>query len=255
MVISGGPTLIRKWMKQIEILDLEFGIDVIWVTSGAIATARQEFIHRFQKIGGLSQLLREKQAFSALGQPLVMNEYNQALSRIGRLGSQVLLTADDLGSRTRRENLKRTLSTLVEWHVLPILNENDAVSTDEIQFGDNDRLSALVAGHMKADRLILLTDVDGLFDSDPKKNKSAKLVPRLDTISRSLLKSLSNASPSGVGTGGMLSKILAAKAAKAFGISTHLVKGDLEDALIKINNLIEPPGTRIEGRRNLRGSP
>lgn len=253
MVITGGPTLIRNWMRQVEILNRRYGIDVIWVTSGAIATARQESESRIRKQKGAPKQIGEKQALSAIGQPLVINEYNLALAKVGRLGSQVLLTADDLGHGKRRTNLVRTLSTLVSWGVLPILNENDAVSTEEIQFGDNDRLSALVAGHMKADRLILLTDVEGLFDSDPKKNLDAKLVPHLSTVAPKLLKTLSNSSPSGVGTGGMLSKMLAAKTARGYGVDTHLVKGDLEDALLQIaDSAIDkrrpPPGTRIQSK-------
>jgi glutamate 5-kinase len=258
MVIAGGPTLIRSWMRQIETLDREFGVDVIWVTSGAIATARQEADFRIRKQKRKAIQIGDKQALSALGQPLVMNEYNQALAKNGRLGSQVLLTADDLANGRRRKNLVRTLSTLVSWGVLPVLNENDAVSTEEIQFGDNDRLSALVAGHMNADRLILLTDVDGLFDSDPKKNRHAKLVENLNSISAKLLKSLSSSTSSGVGTGGMLSKMLAAKIARSHGIDTHLVRGDLEDALLRIaqSSIDEtdfPPGTRIPAKKPARG--
>lgn len=258
MVIAGGPTLIRSWMRQIETLDRRYAIDVIWVTSGAIATARQESESRIRKEKGALRLLGEKQALSALGQPLVMHEYNQALSKVGRLGSQVLLTADDLGSGKRRKNLVRTLSTLVGWGVLPILNENDAVSTEEIQFGDNDRLSALVAGHMSADRLVLLTDVAGLYDADPKKHRDAKLISRLDSVPSKLLKTLSSASPSGVGTGGMLSKMLAAKIARGYGVDTHLVQGDLEDALLKIaesarDQSKQPPGTSIQSKQTSRG--
>ncbi|CAN5716902.1 hypothetical protein BH10BDE1_BH10BDE1_03830 [soil metagenome] len=258
MVIAGGPTLIRSWMRQIEVLDRSHNIDVIWVTSGAIATARQESQHRIKKQKTGAKQMAEKQALSALGQPLVMNEYNQALAKVGRLGSQVLLTADDLGHGRRRTNLVRTLTTLIDWGVLPVLNENDAVSTEEIQFGDNDRLSALVAGHMAAERLILLTDVEGLFDSDPKKNRDAKLVSALDSVSPKLLATLSNSSPSGIGTGGMLSKMLAAKTARAFGVITHLVKGDLDDALMKIatastNEGLLSPGTRIAIATKTRG--
>jgi glutamate 5-kinase len=186
MVIEGGPRLIRSWMKQVDILKTEYDVDVIWVTSGAIATAR----HQIKKETGQTlnssrdalTALAEKQALSALGQPIVMHLYNRALAAEKLFGSQVLLTADDLANRDRRKNLVRTLSTLVKWGVLPILNENDAVSTTEIQFGDNDQLSALVATHMKADRLLLLTDVDGLYDSDPKKNTQARHVSELAKV-------------------------------------------------------------------------
>lgn len=256
MVIEGGPRLIANWMKQVDELSERYGVDVIWVTSGAIATAKRSKVKILKKKSGLQ--LAEKQALSALGQPMIMEIYKRALSKRGRLGSQVLLTADDLSNRHRRTNLVQTLSTLLEWRILPILNENDAVSTEEIQFGDNDRLSALVAGHMVADRLVLLTDVEGLYDSDPKKNPKAKKISELKTISKALVKSLSPVSISGVGTGGMLSKILAAQTSTRRGITTHLVKGDHPNALLKIareaknkakNNSKNYPGTLIQGKR------
>ena len=231
-------------------------MDVIWVTSGAIATAKRSKVKGLKKKRGL--LLAEKQALSALGQPMIMETYKKALAKRGRLGSQVLLTAEDLSNRSRRTNLVQTLSTLLEWRILPILNENDAVSTEEIQFGDNDRLSALVAVHMAADRLILLTDVEGLYDSDPKKNPRAKKVAELKSISSKLVSSLSPVSVSGVGTGGMLSKILAARTSTRQGITTHLIKGNHPDALLKVANetrrankkrTANYPGTLIHGRR------
>lgn len=234
MVIAGGPALLRKWMKQVETLSLEFEIDVIWVTSGAIATARKspEFSERRMN-------LVEKQALSALGQPMVLQQYANALKPSNRRCAQVLLTADDLADAKRRKNLLRTLKTLVQWGVLPILNENDAVATEEIQFGDNDRLSSLVAKHMKADRLVLLTDVDGLFDRDPKGSSStslppAKVISHLSSISKKLLRALAGSSTSSFGTGGMLSKILAGQTALRSGITTHLVKGDRPKALIEL---------------------
>lgn len=237
MVIEGGPRLIRSWMRQTSILKMKYGIDVIWVTSGAIATARiatAQTLKRKSSRRNSGPALAEKQAYSALGQPMVMDLYNRALQKEARLGSQVLLTADDLANKKRRTNLTRTLSTLLEWGVLPIINENDAVSTEEIQFGDNDRLSALVAGSMHADRLILLTDVEGLFDSDPKKNKDAKLISRVPRISKKLVASLSGQTSSGVGTGGMLSKILAAQTAGRYDITTHLAKGSHPNVLLKL---------------------
>ena len=256
MVIEGGPRLIASWMKQVDELSKRHHVDVIWVTSGAIATAKRSKVKSLEKKRGL--LLPEKQALSALGQPMIMEIYKKALAKRGRLGSQVLLTAEDLSNRHRRTNLVQTLSTLLEWRILPILNENDAVSTEEIQFGDNDRLSALVAVHMAADRLVLLTDVEGLYDSDPKKNPKAEKVSELKSISTRLVRSLSPVSISGVGTGGMLSKILAARTSTHQGITTHLIKGDHPDALLKIANGAKRsrgkratsfPGTIIHGRK------
>lgn len=240
MVMDGGPMLIRSWMNQIDDLAKGGNIDIIWVTSGAIASAR--------KISGKSAInIAEKQALSAIGQPHVVNQYLVALGERGRKGAQILLTADDIASSKRRRHLSRSLSTLLKWKYLPILNENDAVSVEEIQFGDNDRLSALVAIHMKASRLILLTDVDGLYDKDPKhlkKNETATLIPQLYGVNDSLLKSLSKSSNSEMGKGGMYSKLLAAKMVNSRGITCHLVRGDLPNALLNIDSL--PIGTRID---------
>lgn len=262
MVIQGGPRLIQAWMKQTFELRANYGVDIIWVTSGAIATARRETGYATKKkTETTARRLAEKQALSALGQPMVMNLYAEAIRktrpRRGRFarsfGSQVLLTADDLANRKRRTNLMTTLSTLIAWGALPILNENDAVSTEEIQFGDNDRLSALVACHMKAERLILLTDVRGLYDADPRKYPDARLIPHLDRIRPRLIRSLSSESASGVGTGGMLSKILAGQIASRHGIITHLAQGDLPEAILMIaastlaKSRDDAPGTTIGG--------
>lgn len=241
MVLDGGPMLIRSWMNQVDELAKTQDIDVIWVTSGAIASAR--------KIAGIKghrtlKTVAESQALSAIGQPHVINQYLVALNERSRKGAQILLTADDIASSKRRRHLSQSLGTLLKWKTLPILNENDAVSIEEIQFGDNDRLSALVAICMNASRLILLTDVDGLYDLDPKKFKTAKLVSNLTGIRPSLLKSLERESKSKVGKGGMYSKVLAAKMVTEHGITCHFVKGDVPNALLKIQSM--PIGTRID---------
>ncbi len=233
MVIDGGPLLIRDWMQQVKLLKTDYDIDVIWVTSGAIATARRQ-----SGIGG-KQSLAEKQALSAMGQPLVHSLYHLGLEALGLRTAQVLLTADDLGNKKRRSSLVATLKTLLEWNVTPVLNENDAVSTEEIQFGDNDRLSALVAIAMKAERLVLLTDVDGLFDRDPKTatpGAPAQLIEALTVVSAKTLRLAGRAGTTGVGKGGMLSKLLSAKAAHQYGIDTHLIRGDRANALVSITD-------------------
>lgn len=247
MVTGGGPMLIRSWMNQVDELAKRKNIDVIWVTSGAIASAKKISGKSVSKSAASRAGLAEQQALSAIGQPHVMNQYLVALGERGRKGAQILLTADDIANPKRRRHLSQSLSTLLKWRYLPILNENDAVSTEEIQFGDNDRLSALVAVHMKASRLILLTDVDGLFDRDPKrlrKNETAQLIPHVQGIKLSLLNSLSKSSKSELGKGGMYSKLLAAKTVNQHGITCHLVRGDLPDALLKVNS--QSIGTRID---------
>jgi len=230
LFVEGGPLLVRAWMQQVAELRSDYKIDVIWVTSGAIASARARTKRHWQR-------LPEKQALSAIGQPMLMDAYNLALLATGQIGAQVLLTYDDIARRAHSQNLKNTLSTLLQWKIVPILNENDAVATEEIQFGDNDLLSAKVAGLMKAERLIILTNVDGLYDRNPTKHKDARLIPHLPKITKSLLTSLSSKASHAVsvmGRGGMYSKIRAAAYAQGKGIPTCVLRGDVPHSLIKI---------------------
>ncbi|MGE0525628.1 MAG: glutamate 5-kinase [Bdellovibrionales bacterium] len=221
MVCDGGPLLMRTWMQQVAELRRRHRIEVIWVSSGAIAWA----IRRTDYRGG-RKTLPQKQALSAIGQPLIMDQYGIALQSMGLLGAQVLLTGDDMRSAVRRRNLQNTLTELLRWKAIPILNENDAVATTEIQFGDNDALAAQVAQMMRAERLVLMTDVEGFFDADPSRHSKATLVPYRRRILPEDLKVARTRSSSGVGTGGMYSKLLAADRASRSGIVTHLVKGD-----------------------------
>lgn len=245
MVCEGGPLLLRTWMLQVAELRKKYQIEIIWVTSGAIALAMERTDFKTNKTTG--RTLPQKQALSAIGQPLIMDQYNLALQACRLLGSQVLLTAGDMEDSVRRRNLQNTLNELLHWKAIPILNENDAVATEEIQFGDNDNLAAQVAIMMKAERLILMTDVEGLFDDDPKQNKKAMLVPYLRRIGDSELAMAYQKSKSKQGTGGMYSKLLAADLATQHRIITHLIRGDLPKNLLKIA-CSEPIGTRIGGK-------
>jgi glutamate 5-kinase len=229
MVCGGGPLLVRAWMVQVAQLRIAHGIEVIWVTSGAISSAAERTGIKRDR-GSLP----EKQALSALGQPMIMDIYNLALHTTGALGAQVLVTAGDIRDPVRRKNLQNTLEKLLDWKTVPILNENDAIATEEIQFGDNDSLSAKIAVMMKAERLILLTDVDGLYDSNPKKNKNAKLIPYRSEIKRRDLATTDREAGSDRGTGGMFSKLLAAQRASKENIITHLVRGDVPQNLLSL---------------------
>lgn len=234
MVCAGGPVLLRSWMQQVVSLKRQHGIEVIWVTSGAIASAVER--SAFSK-SRAAWALAEKQALSAIGQPMLMDLYNLAMQATGLHGAQVLLTYTDLADKKRRENFQRTLEQLLKWGVIPVLNENDAVATEEIKFGDNDTLSAKVAGVMAADRLIILTDVDGLFDKDPRLHKKARLIRQLPSVTPAMLAAVNKKEkrkPAGRGTGGMFSKLKAAKEASRHGIETVLVKGDLPSVLLQI---------------------
>ncbi len=242
MVCEGGALLMRTWMQQVARLRKSHGIEVIWVTSGAIASAaeRRDFNRR-------KRTLPEKQALSAIGQPMVMDLYNLALNAAGLMGAQVLLTAGDMRDPERRVNLQNTLEKLLEWKAVPILNENDAVATAEIKFGDNDTLSALIAKMMRAERLVLLTDVDGLFDADPKRDQRARLIPYKHSVTNAELAPLKRSAAGARGTGGMYSKLLAAKNASSAGIVTHLVRGDHPNNLLTIADG-QPLGTQVGGR-------
>lgn len=254
LIVSGGPLLLRAWMQQVDSLKRIHGIEVIWVTSGAIASAKERLVRspigkRIAK--SRHHDLAEKQALSAIGQPVIMDLYNLALQSVSLTGAQILLTYDDLVSRARRKNFVNTVEKLLALGVVPILNENDAVATEEIRFGDNDTLSARVAAAACADRLVILTDVDGVFDADPAKKKSAKLIARVERITASVLKKAGSRSASGRGTGGMLSKLLAAREAGRHGIETYLVKGDAFSVLTRLAEG-HAVGTRIlpsRGRR------
>jgi len=241
MVCSGGPLLIRAWMQQIAELKRKRGIEVIWVTSGAIASAvdRTGFSRRNRE-------LSEKQALSAIGQPLVMDLYNLSLQSVGLLGAQVLLTYDDIAHAKRRANFQATINRLLSWDVTPVLNENDAVATEEIKFGDNDSLSAKVARVTGADRLVILTDVDGYFERDPRSNPGAKRVPSLERVTAAVLAGAKPAqgASTGRGTGGMQSKLLAAREANRAGIETWFARGDLPSVLTRVADN-EMLGTRI----------
>lgn len=239
MVCSGGPLLIRAWMQQVATLRRDHGIEVIWVTSGAIASAVDRT--QFKKP---NRTLNEKQALSAIGQPIVMDLFNLALQAQGLQGGQILLTSDDLKDKTRRTIFKNTLEQLLEWNVTPILNENDAVANEEIKFGDNDSLSAKVAVCTGAERLVILTDVEGLYDADPRKNPDAQLIRKLAQVNPQLLSKTEPAGGTSRGTGGMYSKLMAAKTAASKKIQTWLVKGDHPSVL----NLVaenQPVGTQI----------
>jgi glutamate 5-kinase len=250
LIVSGGPRLVRAWMRQVAQLRAR-GVEVIWVTSGAIASATE----RTRAVAGvpagrargLKRTLPEKQALSAIGQPIIMDLYNLSLQAAGRRGAQVLLTYDDLASAPRRRNFQNTLAKLLDWDVTPVLNENDAVATEEIRFGDNDSLSSKVAAAMRADRLVILTDVDGLYDRDPRAHRGARLIPSLPRVTPKLLAGTDPGAGSARGTGGMYSKLSAARAANARGIETWLARGDRPGVLLEIARG-RAIGTRIGGR-------
>lgn len=194
-------------------------IECILVSSGAVAAGVGKL--------GLSAKPKDiagKQAVASVGQGVLIEKYAQVLEQYQLVGSQVLLSRIDLADASRYKNAQNTLERLLHYHVIPIINENDTVAVEELCFGDNDRLSALVAGLVHADLLVILTDVDGLFTANPKTHKEAQLIERVDDIAQ--VKALAGGAGSSLGTGGMITKIKAAEIAARFGIGTYLLHSD-----------------------------
>ena len=205
------------------------GNQVLLVTSGAVAAG-------FSRIGykNRPKILHEKQASAAVGQALLMQSYNEALGKYGISPAQILLTRTDFSDRKRGHNALMTIRELLHHRIIPIINENDTVSVDELRFGDNDMLSALVANFVKAGKLIIITDTDGLYTEDPRKNAEAKRIALVGEINEDILR-IAGGSGSQVGTGGMRSKIEAARVAVRGGVPVFIGKaeqlGDLTLAL------------------------
>ncbi len=204
------------------------GLEIILVSSGAMASG-------IKKIG-LSKRpdeIPKRQAIAAVGQAGLIMEYEKSFARYNKKVAQILLTSDDLVNRKRYLNARNTLCTLLSWQVIPIINENDTVVVEEIKFGDNDNLAAMITLLMDADILINLTDIDGLYTGDPRKNQNAELISVVTTIKKDIEKYASNI-PGPLGTGGMLSKIIAAKKVTAAGIPMLIAGGEKHDILIKL---------------------
>ncbi|MBA3018351.1 MAG: glutamate 5-kinase [Proteobacteria bacterium] len=204
------------------------GLEIILVSSGAMASG-------IKKIG-LSKRpdeIPKRQAVAAVGQAGLIMEYEKAFEHYNKKVAQILLTSDDLVNRKRYLNARNTLCTLLSWKVIPIINENDTVAVEEIKFGDNDNLSAMITLLMDADILINLTDIDGLYNKDPRKNQDAELISVVTTIKKDIEKYASDI-PGALGTGGMLSKIIAAKKVTAAGIPMLIAGGEKPDILIKL---------------------
>ena len=191
--------------------------DIILVSSGAIALGRDQIAlsSRWQ--------LRHAQAAAAVGQIALAGAWTEALKKQGLVAAQILLTMDDTENRRRYLNARDTLGTLLESHIIPIINENDTVATQEIRFGDNDRLAARVAAMMEADLLVLLSDVDGLYDRPPHQ-QNAQHIPLVESITKDV-QCMAGASQSGLGSGGMMTKIDAGVIATSSGCAMIIASG------------------------------
>lgn len=212
------------------------GRRVALVSSGAIGAGVGKL-----KLGKRPAELPQLQACAAVGQSALMQTYQQCLTAHGVQSAQLLLTAADLDSRARYLNVRNTINTLFEYHCLPIINENDTVSVAEIKFGDNDHLAAMVANLLRAPLLILLTNVDGLFTADPRVDPTAQLVHTVPHIDKSVT-SLASETKSNLGTGGMKSKLRAARLATVAGGAVIMANGSIDGVLDQIF-AAEPVGT------------
>jgi len=218
---------IHSWVEQMMKLR-EVGIQITLVSSGAVAEGMQRL-----GLATRPHAVHELQAAAAVGQMGLVQCYESAFQKHGVHTAQILLTHDDTANRERYINARSTLRTLHEMNVIPVVNENDTVVTDEIRFGDNDTLAALVANLVDADLLVILTDQEGLFDADPRNNTNAKLVQQGEANDDSLMALAGEGSA--LGRGGMLTKLRAARLAARSGTSTVIASGRRLSVLQDIN--------------------
>jgi glutamate 5-kinase len=206
---------IEKITNEIVYLK-DHGYEVVLVSSGAVAAG-------YRRLGCLERpnTLPEKQAAASIGQGLLMESYSELFLSHGYVAAQILITKSDFLDEDRYKNVRNTLNVLLERGMVPIVNENDTVSNDRLNFGDNDTLSAKVAGLIDADQLVILSDIDGLFSEDPTKSINAKLLEYVTEITPEI-EAAAVGSGTMIGTGGMKSKIEAVKIAMASGITTFL---------------------------------
>jgi glutamate 5-kinase len=238
LVIKIGSSLLvaegklrEKWLKKFtsdvaNLIKKDFQITI--VSSGAIALGRAFLKAQTRKLS-----LEEKQAAAAIGQIQLMSFYRDFFKKFNLEVAQILLTAADCNSRERYLNCKNTVETLLKNRAIPIINENDSVAVDEIKIGDNDRLAARVAQMIEADLMILFSDIDGLYDANPKLKKSAKLISEVHEITKEI-EAMAGGAGSDVGTGGMITKILAAKMLVNSGCDALITNGFSENALEKL---------------------
>jgi glutamate 5-kinase len=226
------------------------GYEIIIVSSGAVSAGKGTL-----GIVGRPATIPLKQAAAAIGQTLLMRTWGEAFRHHGLTVAQVLLTRDDLANRRRYLNSRNTLMTLLDHHIIPIINENDTVVIDEIRFGDNDNLSALVSSLVEANLLVILSDVSGLYDCDPRSNAAAQLIPCVERINDEII-AMAGSAGTDLGTGGMTTKIKAAKRASLSGIGTAIINGRVTDSLLaffkgeEIGTLFLPARDRMTAKKH-----
>ncbi|MDO9632766.1 MAG: glutamate 5-kinase [Humidesulfovibrio sp.] len=248
------PGIVGRLVDQIAALH-EQGLKVVLVSSGAVAAGRMRIhqnMHDAPKIDFAE--LPSRQAASAIGQSRLMHEYDEAFSRFGKTTAQILLTREDLRSRARFRNARNTIRRLLDWGVIPIVNENDTVAVAELKFGDNDTLASLIVDLVGADLFVNLTSADGVFDKNPDKNPGAVCVPMIEDIESLDIEAMCDGKTS-VGSGGMYSKLRAARRAAQLGVPTLIVSGKGQLALERIfagevlGTLVLPCGRLVSHRK------
>lgn len=233
LVDEADGTIRRDWLAALveDVADCRAaGQQVLIVSSGAIAVGRRHL--------GLDPRplhLDEKQAAAATGMIRLAHAYQEALAGHSITVAQVLLTLDDSEDRRRYINARNTLATLLRFGAVPLINENDTVATDEIRFGDNDRLAARVAAMVSADTLVLLSDIDGLYDADPRTDTAARLIPEVHEITPEI-EAMAAGSQGGFGTGGMVTKLAAARIALSAGCRMVIADGHALHPLARIDD-------------------
>jgi len=244
IVTNDGDGLNEKCLssliKQISILSSQ-NKKIILVSSGAIAAGLRKL-----GIKKRPKVISELQSAAAVGQMDLVRVYEELFSDNNLISAQVLLTHNDLSDRKRYLNARSTIFNLIKNDVIPVINENDTVASEEIRFGDNDSLAAMVANLIEADLLILLTDQDGLFSSDPREDNNAKLIHHGYADDKSL-DNVAADTKSDIGTGGMTTKILAARRAALFGTHTIIASGQRDNILLDLSN-DEDIGTFLQSR-------
>jgi glutamate 5-kinase len=226
--LTNGTKLIsRGKIEDIgrQILSLRKEYEIVLVSSGAIAAAKQRI-----NIVDARKLVESKQAMAAIGQPLLMRIYNEIFSDFGISTAQCLMTYRDFENETSRKNTLNTINELIKYEYVPIINENDTTAVEEIILGDNDKLSAFVAALIRADLLVIASDIDGVFDKNPHIHPDAKLIAEINNIDEA--KNLVEERDSGLGTGGMNSKLEAAMICQKENIETWIVGGARSNFLI-----------------------
>ena len=224
-----------------QIVELKKEYDIVIVSSGAIATARQ-----FVEINGFNKRVDSKQALAAIGQTKLMELYDNIFSTFGLNIAQILLTYRDFENPTANENTRNTINRLWDVDYIPVVNENDTVSIEEIVLGDNDKLSALTAVITEADLLVLVSDIDGIFTANPHLNSDAKLIPIVSDLNA--IKQFVEEKETTLGTGGMTSKINAAEICMRKGIKMWIVNGQHPNYIIRALNS-EIPFTKFSAEK------